>query len=108
MQKTASPQAHVFGSEEAFARIAIQLMETDKLHMMSDITAEEINILTSLQTLSDFLGSKIIDKLINYFLLFRISKERKGRNELSAVALASRDEGGRRSKSLGSLFAGLR
>lgn len=107
-----SPNAdEVFGKDEAFARISMELLKTDKYKkILSDLTEDEINAITSLLMIGRLIKSDLIENMVNDFLELRVSKSRMGRKEILSFALASSFEGagGRAKAGISSLFAGLK
>jgi len=105
------PESEVFGKDEAFARISMELLKTDKYKkILSDLELDEINAIISLLAIGRIVKSDILEKIVNDFLELRVSKDRLGRKEILSFALASTYEsGGLRAKSgISSLFSGLK
>jgi len=104
-------EGEVFGPEEALAKISLELQrpEEEKLLTSSDLTPEEIFILTGSYTLADILKSKLIKNALDRFLLLRISRFRLGRKEMIMLSTGIREgTESRRKGKLQDLFAGLR
>lgn len=105
------PEAEVFGKDEAFAKISMELLKTDKYKkILSDLDVDEVNALTSLLAIGRIIKSDMLEKIVNDFLELRVSKDRLGRKEILSFALASTFEGagGRAKAGISSLFSGLK
>lgn len=105
------PEAEVFGKDEAFARISMELLKTDKYKkILSDLEQDEINAIVSLLAIGRIVKSDIIEEIVDDFLELRVSKNRLGRKEILSFALASTFEGagGRAKSGISSLFSGLK
>lgn len=104
--------AEVFGTEEALAKISIELMrpDDDKLLTLSDVTPEEVFIFPTMLSIADKFNSELLKAWVRKFLLLRISKLRAGRGEFSLILGGIRDiemlkkKGGK----LSDLYAGFR
>lgn len=104
-----SPESEVLGKDEAFGRIVIELLRTRERRVLSDVVDEEIKLLTGLDIVAEKLDSDLLRGVEDTFLDLRVSRNRIGRQELMAIALASRMEGmGPRKASVDKLFAGLK
>jgi len=111
MVKVETPEAEVFGREEALAKISMELLKTEKYKkILSDLTIDEINAIVSLLAIGRLIDSDLINNIVNDFLELRVSKDRLGRKEILAFALSFGIEGETRGRSrgIGSLFAGLK
>lgn len=109
MPEPESPETHVYGQDEAFGKIAIELLQTEKMRVLSDIDEDEVKLLSVILTIGEKIESKTLKKLAENFLQLRVSRDRVGRQELMSVALASRvKSGGKKGKqSIKDLFAGM-
>lgn len=107
-----APESSIVGTEEALARIAMELLKPteEKLFTVTDVTAEEIFGLATLLRYAKIFKSKVIEDWIKEFLLLRISRFRLGRREfiMLSTGIKEASEEKRRGKKLGDLFAGLR
>jgi len=105
-----NPEANeVYGKEEAQAKILVNLLNTSDPQTLSEIYEGEIPILNGLGLLADILDSDYIRDSITRFLKYRVSVNRKGRQELVTISLASRYEGASGgSGGLKSILAGLK
>jgi hypothetical protein len=105
-------EATVFGTEEALAKISLELLDPsgEKLFTVSDITAEEIFGLNTALAFAKLFKSKLIDDVIRKFLLLRVSRFRVGRKEfiLLATGIKEASEERRRRGKITDVFAGLR
>jgi len=83
----------VFGTEEALARISLELLEPDdrKLYTVTDVTPKEVFIIPLMKTISEIYGSKMVNEFIEKFLLLRISKLRAGRTEFVIITSGIRE-----------------
>lgn len=103
-------KAEVMGTEEALARIAMELLEPEKskLFTVSDITPEEVFGLATLLRIGKLFRSTLIQNWIRDFLLLRVSRLRLGRKEflLLMTGIKEVEERKRRGK-VKDLFAGL-
>jgi len=100
----------VFGVEEALASISLELIEPvdDKLYTLTDLTPQEIFLLSRLLMLANRFKSKMVIDWIRNFMLLRISLLRKGRQEILVLGTGLRQAGEekRASLSLKSLLRG--
>jgi hypothetical protein len=107
-----APSSEVFGTEEALAKIAMELLkpEGEKLLTVTDVTPEEIFGLPTLLSFSDYFKSKLIKDWIRNFLLLRISRLRMGRREFILLSTGIKEvaEARKRGGRIGDLFAGLK
>jgi len=104
-----TPDAEVFGIDEALARIATQLMEAGDRSVMSvsDVTPEEIFGLSYVLMLSNKIGSDLLEDWVKNFLKLRISRLRLGRKELILLGAGATDAQRRGKQNVSDLFAGL-
>jgi hypothetical protein len=86
-------ESEVFGTEEALAKISMELLEPvkDKLLTVTDVTATEIFGLPTMMELGKLFKSKLVDNWIRQFLLLRISRLRAGRTEFVIVLSGMRE-----------------
>jgi len=93
--------------DEARAKISMILAESKNAKILSDLTDKEITLLSALQTIADQTNNKLLSKFILNFLQMRISRNRKGREEIIRVARSSGEEE-QMKKSFRSMILGLR
>lgn len=103
----------IIGSEEAVAKAILELMrvEEEKVKTLSDLNDEEIGVLSLLETIGESLNIKEINKFVENFCQYRVSRHRLGRREMGSIiawAGFGVQETGRRRLSLKSLFGGFR
>jgi hypothetical protein len=107
-----APAPEVFGTEEALARIVMEMLrpEGSKLLTVTDVTAREIFGLSTIRRYADIFKSKVIDDWVRDFLLLRISRFRMGRREFILLGTGMREiaEEKRKKVKLQDLYAGLR
>jgi hypothetical protein len=101
----------VFGTEEALARIAMELLEPsgDKLYTVTDVTPEEIFSIAVINRYATLFKSSMMENWVNDFLKLRISRFRLGRREflLLAAGIKESEEAKKKGK-VTDLFAGLK
>jgi len=106
------PESEVFGTEEALARISMELLnpQDQKLLTVTDVTPEEIFGLSTLMEYAKKFKSTIIKDWVRNFLLMRISRFRLGRREFLLLGTGMKEsmEERRRGKKVTDLFAGLK
>lgn len=94
--------------EEALAKVSLILANTDKPKILSDIDIREVGYTSALSTVGEFLDIPMLNTFIHQnFLQLRVSKDRKGRNEILEIAREIRIQP-EREGSLRSRFFGLR
>ena len=86
-------ESEVFGTEEALAKISMELLEPrdEKLFTVTDVTATEIFGLPTMMELGKIFKSKLSENWIKDFLLLRISRLRAGRTEFVIVLSGIRE-----------------
>lgn len=107
-----TPESTVFGTEEALAKISMELLDPsgDKLFTVTDLTPEEIFHIAYLRRISSIFKSAVIDDYLREFMLLRISRMRRGRQEFLLLGTGIREVSQRKKGSgdVGSIFAGLK
>jgi len=102
----------VFGTEEAVARLIIELMKSEKkrIKLLTDLSDEEIMVLSLLSTIGEKLKLNVLNKFCSNFCLYRVSKARAGRKEFVNIATYTTGEmtETKRRKGIKDLFGGLR
>lgn len=105
-------EAEVFGSEEALAKISMELLDPSdrKLFTVTDVTPEEIFGLSVLNRFADKFDSDVMHDWVEDFCLFRISRLRAGRNEFVVINTGLREFGEMRKKGsdIRNVFSGLK
>lgn len=100
------------GVKEATATgILGMLGEAEKRHkILSDLDEEEIGTLTLLDTIGKKMKIDVLNKFVESFCHFRISRHRMGRRELAGILTMAGygTEDRRRSRSIKDLFGGIR
>lgn len=69
-------------SEEALGKIMALLADETKRNMISDLAPDEVSTVAGLLAVADQYKIELLRKYLNYFMLLRISKNRKGRQEI--------------------------
>jgi len=107
-----TPTPEVFGTEEALAKIAMEMLkpEGEKLFTVTDVTAQEIFGLSAMLRYAKIFKSKLIEEWVKDFLLLRISRFRLGRREFIILGTGIKEvaEERRKKGKLSDLYAGLR
>jgi hypothetical protein len=88
-----SGKTKVYGTEEAFARIFLELMNPsdENVKSISDVTPEEIFYLALIGSYQKLFDSNIMKEWMTDFLKLRISRLRLGRKELVLLGSGIRD-----------------
>lgn len=86
-------ESEVYGTEEALARISMELLnpEKNKLLTVTDVTPIEIFGLPILMSLAKIYGSDIVMAWVRRFLLLRVSRLRAGRTEFTIILSGMRE-----------------
>jgi len=107
-----TPESTVFGTEEALAKISMELLSPtgDKLFTVTDLTPEEIFQIAYMRRMADIFDSDMIREWLREFMLLRISRMRRGRQEFLLLGTGIRELSARKKGSgdVGSIFAGLK
>lgn len=106
-----APDSQVFGTEEALAKISMELLSPtgDKLMTVTDLTPEEIFSLAYLNRIATIFKSKVMKEWVREFMLMRISRFRRGRQEFLLLGTGIREIGDRKKRGkVADIFAGLR
>jgi len=107
-----APSGEVFGTEEALAKISMELLKPEdfKLFTVTDVTPEEIFGLATLLQYAKLFNSKTIESWIRTFLLLRVSRYRFGRDEFIMLGSGIRDfvEMKKKGGKLSDLFSGFK
>jgi len=104
-------QKQILGTEEATALLIQELMRNDNPKVMTDLSDEEVGVLSLLSTIGEDLKIKELKNFCKNFSLYRISRFRLGRREMTDIASwSSGDAYGRKKKvkSVRDLFGGMR
>jgi hypothetical protein len=68
---------------EYLAKVSMILAKTDNPKIMSDIDIREVGLVSALSTIGQVLDYEIINDFVHEnFLQLRVSKDRKGRQEI--------------------------
>jgi len=102
--------SEILGTEEARARIIIELSSPDfeKIKMFSDLYIEEIPVASALTTVSEKLKLDSLKSFLDNFLKFRISKDRLGRFEMLNIAIGIMEQQKKGGKGLLDYLSALR
>jgi len=86
-------ESEVYGTEEALARISMELLkpEEEKLLTVTDVTPIEIFGIPTLMALGKMFNSKLTEEWIKKFLMLRISRLRAGRTEFTIILSGMRE-----------------
>lgn len=106
-----TPESTVFGTEEALAKISMELLSPtgDKLMTVTDLTPEEVFGIAYLKSIATVFKSDIIDEWIRNFQLMRISRFRRGRQEFLLLGTGIREVADKKKAgNVGDIFAGLK
>ena len=105
-------QQEIVGTEEALARIMLELMnpEKDKLYTVSDATPSEIFGIPTLLAYAKKFKSTLVEEWVKKFLLLRVSRFRLGRREFLLLSTGIKElaEEKRKGKKVQDLFMGLK
>ncbi|MFQ6054826.1 MAG: hypothetical protein ACE5KE_00255 [Methanosarcinales archaeon] len=101
----------VYGTEEAVARLIMEILRTQpsKVKLLTDLSDEEVQVLSLLSTMGEKLGIDVLKKFCINFCQYRVSMNRKGRKEFVKIATYTTGEVevSKRKKGIKDLFAGL-
>lgn len=81
-------EAEVFTSEHAQAKAIMHLTESKNPEILTHLKDREITMLATLSMIADAYDSSLMRNWINKFIRYRISLDRKGREEIVNVAKA--------------------
>lgn len=88
--KKESKLEDVFGIEEASAKCLIELIKTQRINLLTDLTFEEIQALTVAEAYGNYLlneiGSDLILQLAQIYKELKVSLGRRGRTEIIDLA----------------------
>jgi hypothetical protein len=110
-ERSETPESTVFGTEEALAKISMELLEPTgkKLMTVTDLTPEEIFGLAYAKRIAALLDSDLMKNWIDDFMMMRISRLRRGRQEFLLLGTGIKEASERRKGTkVGDIFAGLR
>jgi len=93
--------------DEALAKVAMILASTKEPKTQTELDEPEIKALASLIVVAHTMKDAMLTKFCTEFMLLRVSKARKGRQELLDIARASREVPEHRLSRLKSLFSGI-
>ncbi len=101
-ERTRRTEESVFGIEEALAKMSIEFMnpKDEKLMTTSDLTPNEIFLISRLIMLSEKFKSDIVGNWARKFMLLRVSLLRKGRGEFVVLGTGLREAGEEKRKSM--------
>lgn len=71
--------------EQYFDVLLKEFYETKNMRLKSDLTKEQIFLLTRASVFADVYKSEIMSKTIEYILEYAVSKDRKGRLEFNEI-----------------------
>jgi len=112
MRREDAPSSEVFGTEEALAKIAMEMLKPDgqKLFTVSDVTPREIFGICYMLRYAEIFNSSIMKNWVKDFLLLRISRLRMGRREFLMMGTGMKEmvEEKRKKLKLSDLYSGLR
>jgi len=89
MQEREAPLDDVMGTEEATAKALIELVRTDRINLLTDLTMEEIQMLMAGEMMGDYLfmnsKSDLLQSLCLRYKELKVSLHRKGRTEIVSL-----------------------
>ena len=97
--------------DEALAKVAMLLAfagGTKDPRVLSEISEEEIKQCASLYVVAEKMEDKMLASFLLNFLMLRVSKKRKGRDELLQIARSAKDAGQNTMGRMKALFSGMR
>jgi hypothetical protein len=94
--------------DEAIAKISMILADSKEVDILSDLTSDEVALLSSLKTVAVHTENTLLSSFVNNFLRFRISRNRKGREEIIQVARARGGEEEKMRKGFRSMVLGMK
>ena len=95
---------NILTTDEAFAKIVVELANTKNPEVLSDLSDDEIKYIAALSVVAEKTKDDMLTSFINKFLLLRVSRNRKGRLELLKVAQAAREQAQSRFSKLGNIL----
>ncbi len=102
----------VFGIEEASAKCLIELIKTERINLLTDLTFEEIQALTVAEGYGNYLmdkvGSELILQLAQIYKELKVSLGRRGRTEIIDLATFTTGLGEMRKGRFASLLPQIR
>ena len=94
--------------DEAIAKISMILADSKEVDILSDLTTDEVAMLSALKTVAVHTKNSLLLTFIENFLRFRISRNRKGREEIIQVARARGGDEERARKGFRSMILGMK
>ena len=73
---------HSMESKNEIAEVLKELFDKSKLHMIGDLSKDEIKLATRIFLIADMKKIKIWTKGLNFYMTLLISKDRKSRKEI--------------------------
>lgn len=94
--------------DEALAKVAMLLAKVHEPKTLSEVNEAEIRHASSLFVVAKKMDDAMLANFLESFLLLRVSKARKGRDELLQIARSAKEAGENRTGRLKSFLQGLR
>lgn len=101
-------QDEFISPDEAQAKIIQMLLKVTSPEIMTELTEHEVKNIAQLKTIADIYGSESMSKLIENYMLLKISYKRQGRQEVINVARPSEGQNDKMKKTLKSMVLGLK
>ena len=84
------------------------LLKVSNPAIMTELTEQEVRVLTTLKTIADEYDVKSLNTLINNYMLLKVSFKRQGRKEIIQVARPEKSSEEKMRKGLKSMVLGLK
>lgn len=94
--------------DEALAKVAMLLANVKEPRVLSEVNEEEIKLCSALFVVANRMQDKMLADFLANFLLLRVSKKRKGRDELLQIAKSAREASTNMAGRLKNLLTGVR
>ena len=94
--------------DEALAKVAMLLAQVKDPRVLSEVSEEEIKLCASLYVVAEKMEDKMLASFLLNFLMLRVSKKRKGRDELLQIARSAREATSNAMGRMKALFSGMR
>ena len=100
-------EGEVLSPEEAIARCVMILAKTDDPSLLTELSDEEIRLLSIIGTIADKTDNEVLSGFAERYMKLRVSLERKGRAEIINVAKGGSSVEEKIKKGLRSYFMGI-
>lgn len=82
-------QERPHASVEIFSKIMDQTFSTDQLELKTELVDKQLMVFSEARLFAEHHSSPLISSLLEFYSLYAISKNRKGRKEFESIAKAS-------------------